>query len=193
MPPLLPEYLSQPVQIVIQSPSTDWFIVLAGGAFTLAGAAFGAWLGARGAYKSTLKANRSIVNQSKLEECLKLIDEMQVIYTPVLRSLGSMPNAHGLVEAKAHVSIINPEAMVDLARRIHTLAKLHALPLLMKAERLVVMSLHARALIEDINARLGGGSENTIHDWRSHSSELAKWAHELCVDMESYIVKNART
>lgn len=74
MPPLLPEYLSQPVQIVVQSSSTDWVALLAGGVFTLLGALSGAWLGAKGAYASTVKARKHELYMQKLDEIISLID-----------------------------------------------------------------------------------------------------------------------
>lgn len=79
MPPLLPEYLSQPLQIVIESPTTDWSAVVASGLFTLTGAAIGAWLGGRQGYKSALKAGQRINQQSKIEECMLLALNIQAL------------------------------------------------------------------------------------------------------------------
>lgn len=57
MPPLLPEYLSQPLQIIVEAPSTDWLAVTAGGLFTLIGALAGALIGALGASRVAQKSN----------------------------------------------------------------------------------------------------------------------------------------
>ncbi|MGP5310594.1 hypothetical protein [Vreelandella alkaliphila] len=57
MPPLLPEYLNQPLQIIVEASSTDWLAVIAGGLFTLIGAFVGAYIGARGASRAAQQSN----------------------------------------------------------------------------------------------------------------------------------------
>ncbi|MGP8291768.1 hypothetical protein ACT3OH_16000 [Vreelandella zhanjiangensis] len=74
MPPLLPEYLSQPVQIVIQSPSTEWGPVLIGAAATLIGAAVGAGLGAFFSYRAALRASQRAFALDKAEALYSLAE-----------------------------------------------------------------------------------------------------------------------
>lgn len=84
MPPLLPEYLSQPLQsftihiqeptqVAVQSLPTDWWALISAGLFTLAGAAAGAWYGGRAAYQNTVKAQNDFVKRKKLEEALSIV------------------------------------------------------------------------------------------------------------------------
>lgn len=87
MPPLLPEYLSQPVQIVIDAPSTDWSAIVAGGLFTLAGAAIGAGLGSVGAYLATNRANRLHARRHKLSDALSLVGEIEQKVLPLVGSI----------------------------------------------------------------------------------------------------------
>lgn len=88
MPPLLPEYLRQPLQfhsirvqesaqVVVQSVPTDWWALIAAGVFTLAGAAAGAWFGGRAAYKNTVKAQNDLIRRKKLEEALTIIISLE--------------------------------------------------------------------------------------------------------------------
>lgn len=75
MPPLLPEYLSQPLQIVVESPTTDWKAITAGGIFTLIGAGIGAGLGAYFSYMAATRAQKKVVLEEKRERILKLCEE----------------------------------------------------------------------------------------------------------------------
>lgn len=98
MPPLLPEYLSQPVQmainslpkptqVVVQSVPTDWWSIGSTFTGTLLGAGLGAGLGALMAYRSTVKANLSLLRRQKLEEALITIldieDALQIVFASV--------------------------------------------------------------------------------------------------------------
>ncbi|MDP4557983.1 hypothetical protein Q9247_09835 [Halomonas meridiana] len=85
MPPLLPEYLSQPVQVVIQS-SADWQVWVGAGA-TLLGAAIGAAGGSIGAYIASNKANRKHARRHKLGEALSLVIEIE---QDMYRAIGSI-------------------------------------------------------------------------------------------------------
>ncbi len=81
MPPLLPEYLSQPVQVAIQSlPSADSWPVWLSAAATLLGSFGGALLGGVVAYKSTIKANSALLKRQKLEEALTIVLDVK---TPI--------------------------------------------------------------------------------------------------------------
>ncbi|QPI65922.1 hypothetical protein [Vreelandella venusta] len=76
MPPLLPEYLSQPVQVIIQAPTVDWMTVICAGLFTLGGAALGAWLGAKGAYAASVKASNHQAHLNRIKRILPIIDRL---------------------------------------------------------------------------------------------------------------------
>ena len=75
MPPLLPEYLSLPLQIVVEAPETDWKAVIAGGFFTLLGAGIGAGLGAYFSYMAATRAQKKVALEEKRERILKLCEE----------------------------------------------------------------------------------------------------------------------
>ncbi|WP_445012185.1 hypothetical protein [Vreelandella stevensii] len=78
MPPLLPEYLSQPLDVAIQSfPSTDWWPIWFAAIATLLGSFGGAWVGGRYAYKSTVKANAELLKRQRLEEALTIVNDMR--------------------------------------------------------------------------------------------------------------------
>lgn len=195
MSPLLPEYLPKAVQIVVESPSSDWWSIAA----TVFGAALGAGVGGWVAYKGTLKANRSLVNQSKLEECLTLVDQMRNDYESALRDLGVISEAHGLSSAEANAiakDVIGKselDGMVSLARQIHTLVKLHAHPIFRQAERLVLMSVNSRSLFAYIDNCLDAGDPYNVADWCGQSLEYAKWVNEYSNQMERYLVEKAKT
>lgn len=75
MPPLLTEYLSQPLQIVVEAPTTDWDAVLAGGLFTLIGAGIGAGLGAYFSYMAATRAQKKAALEEKRELALIICEE----------------------------------------------------------------------------------------------------------------------
>ncbi|MCA8865305.1 MULTISPECIES: hypothetical protein [unclassified Halomonas] len=88
MPPLLPEYLSQPVQIAVQTVSiTDWWPVWVAAAATLIGSFGGAWIGGRVAYRSAVKANQELLRRQKLEEILMIVGDLEDKLLPVVGSI----------------------------------------------------------------------------------------------------------
>ncbi|MBT2787865.1 MULTISPECIES: hypothetical protein [unclassified Halomonas] len=83
MPPLLPEYLSQTFYVLSQvtieapTPSADLWSVIIGACATVFGAAFGAGLGAKYAYNSTVRANNDLLKRQKLEEAIFLLFDLE--------------------------------------------------------------------------------------------------------------------
>ncbi|CAM0554252.1 hypothetical protein EHLJMEHL_04348 [Vreelandella titanicae] len=109
MPPLLPEYLSQPLHFftihIQEAPhmaaqSTDWWALVAAGLFTLVGAAVGAWYGGRSAYQNTVKAQNDSIKRKKLEEALTILLSLEgparTLSTVVALSFGSSKESIGL-------------------------------------------------------------------------------------------------
>lgn len=67
MPPLLPEYLREPVQVIVESSisvDTDWWTI----AGTVAGTLAGALLGGLVAYRGTIRANKRALKREKAEQ-----------------------------------------------------------------------------------------------------------------------------
>ena len=192
MPPLLPEYLNQPVQVAIESPlsvDTDWWAIIG----TFAGSIVGALIGGLVAYVATFRANRNLVNQAKLEECLTLVVELRSKYVPILNALRSMPSAHGIEPAKEIVRALKPKDLVDIAGKINTLSRLHARPVMGKTETLLFSAFEVASLKDSIDDRLGGGSPEIIRDWSGYAASLSKGIDKNCNELESYLLNKAKT
>lgn len=192
MPPLLPEYLSQPVQVVIGSSisvDTDLLAIAA----TVVGSASGALIGGLVAYIGTMRANRALVRQAKLEEYLTLVAEIQSVYQPVLYSLRSMPSTLGISPAKEIIEPFSAKELVDITKKINTLSRLHAKPLLEDSHKLLRVSCEVKGLFKSIDDRLGGGGVDIISNMSGHAASLSNSLHQICSDMEKYLIKKAKT
>lgn len=124
MPPLLPEYLSQPVQIVVQSvPPTDWWPVWVAASATLIGSALGAALGGLVAYRGTIKANHSLIKRAKLEEALSLITQLDFDTNIISTYIEGLPLGVRLDggEVMDAIKIVNS----DVALQLKTLLSLY--------------------------------------------------------------------
>lgn len=77
MPPLLPEYLSQPIQVIVQSlpEPTEWPVWLSSELATLIGSFGGALIGGLVAYLGTLKAHSKTLKREKGEQILVGIEQ----------------------------------------------------------------------------------------------------------------------
>lgn len=87
MPPLLPELLNHPVVYMLPEQGGGYGPAILGGVATLVGAGFGAWLGAKGAYKATAKANYDHVRRAKLEETFVNCEEIEGVVTEFSNNL----------------------------------------------------------------------------------------------------------
>ncbi|WP_339118848.1 hypothetical protein [Halomonas sp. BMC6] len=145
------------------------------------------------AYKSAVKANLSIVNQGKLEECLTLIYEIESVYWEKLDQIRRIPKNHGLVEAQAVVGTSDPEGVVKTAAKVHTLIKLHSPQMKSKAQMLLARAMISRDLFNYLNDRRGEGSEDAGEGWRGISSELAIAIAELCSEIKKHLENKAKT
>ncbi|MDW0357703.1 hypothetical protein Q8G38_00065 [Halomonas venusta] len=77
MPPLLPEYLSQPIQVIVQSlpEPTEWPVWLSSELATLIGSFGGALIGGLVAYLGTLRAHSKTLKREKGEQILVGIEQ----------------------------------------------------------------------------------------------------------------------
>lgn len=134
MPPLLPEYLNQPAQVVLQSQQTDWLALMAAGLFTLVGAGLGAWYGGRAAYRNTVKAQHSIIQRQKLEEAMSIILDLEI---PIAFLYRKMCNYRAGIGADID-SCISAAAKVKLkdVHRLTTLLQIYDKELYMQASNL---------------------------------------------------------
>ncbi|MCF2911899.1 hypothetical protein [Halomonas sp. Cn5-12] len=128
MPPLLPEYLSQPVQIIVQTASADTWPVWVGAAATLGGAAIGAglgaWLGAKGAYSATDKANKAEFRRQGLKEALQMADRIDLEVKRFVVSIQS--DASGLYDGgPERIKVTARNLDLDLTIQLRSLLKPH--------------------------------------------------------------------
>lgn len=193
MPPLLPEYLSLPFQIVVEAPPTDWWVVTAGGLFTLIGAGLGAGLGGWVAYRGTLKANRSIVKQSKLEECMALVDEIKVTHLRKLRELRRCLKAGGISSARHVIDDIHIKDMFESATKVHALTRLHAPGIERKADQLVVRMHFLSDMLTKISSHTLRENEDSIDELSKELGKLVNAMGTLCNDIEIHIFDHAKT
>ncbi|MGE6778215.1 hypothetical protein ACQKFL_11305 [Vreelandella titanicae] len=124
MPPLLPEYLSQPVQVAVQSvPPNDLWPVWVAAAATLIGSALGAALGGLVAYRGTIKANHSLIKRAKLEEALSLITQLDFDTNMISVYIKGLPLGESLDgdEVFDAVKVVNS----DVALRLKTVLSLY--------------------------------------------------------------------
>lgn len=124
VPPLLPEYLNHPVQIVVQS-SPDWQLWVGAGA-TLLGAAIGAGLGAWGAYKSSLKAGIGLQRRDKLEQSLTLIDDIGRSWGEVLAQINDCLRQDDMQAARDIVWENYASLDYKLCQELRLLARLYS-------------------------------------------------------------------
>ncbi|WP_433925058.1 hypothetical protein ACN06F_09150 [Vreelandella sp. 21] len=195
MPPLLPEYLSQPVQIVVQSlpPGEPWPIWLAAAA-TLLGSFGGALIGGLVAYRGTLKANSRLVRQSKLEECLTLIDDMESVHASNLKTLSNVLRRGGSIEnAQAVIAGFDRFKNVEVAKKIKSIAKLHAPETNDCADMLLTQAHFANQLFKEISLKSWAGSQDGVDNLRGHSLELGNKISLLCSEIEKKIIHKAKS
>ncbi|MGE6778276.1 hypothetical protein ACQKFL_11615 [Vreelandella titanicae] len=113
MPPLLPEYLSKPLQIVVEAPTTDWWPVILGAAATVGGAALGAYLGARYSYRATIKAQSDI----------DLVNKLEAIHSLALQSkldIESLERKRGFNNANQHAA--KPRTTYDIGKAVEEIS-----------------------------------------------------------------------
>jgi len=191
VPPLLPEHLiSQPVQIVAQS-SPEWQVWVGSGA-TLLGAAIGAGVGGWVAYKGTLKANLSLVNRSKLEECQALLLQMQRLNRDELGQVINELRTGDHLTAKAFIQELEPDQIEHVANRIHALIRLHARELESEADRMASRAKWVSDLYQKINISLSAPPD-AVKNWHETGRELQRAIRTRCNDMENYILERAST
>lgn len=197
MPPLLPEYLSQPVQIVYQSPSTDWEAIIAGGLFTLLGAAAGAGLGGWVAYRASIRAGQKIVNQSKVEEALTLLSRIDFFRRKNLSLFaGRLPNSDSAAiwTAMNHDNAFN--ALLD-SEKLLGLMKLHAPESVDEANKLIEQLKDAVAHCDTFKSIDTPPLTLPKRRLRKQLSESAReqcsHIYQLCSSIESKLLNRAKT
>ncbi|MBS3668044.1 hypothetical protein [Vreelandella boliviensis] len=195
VPPLLPEFLSPPVQIVVQSlPPAESWPIWASAAATLIGSFGGALIGGLVAYRGALKANSRLVRQSKLEECLTLIDDMESVHVSNLKMLSNVLRRGGTLEnAQSLINVFEHSNNVEVAKKIKSIAKLHAPEVSDYADKLLTQALFANQLFQDISLRRWVGSQDSVNNLRDHSFELSKKISLLCSEIEKKIIHKAKT
>ena len=161
MPPLLPEYLSQPVKIIVETPSAESWPVWVGAAATLCGAALGAWLGAKGAYRAAEKASKAEFRRQGLKEALYVADQIDL---DVLKFVGSIiGDASGVSDGGA-ARIKETSQLIDLSLtiRLRSLLKLHHKELSDKANSLHTTLFTITVLASKADALLDEWSESPL-------------------------------
>lgn len=111
--------------VVIQQ-STDWWPIIIGALATLGGAFGGAWFGARGAYRASVAAGKDMARQSKLEEALCLVDDIERKGDEYLDLLLTSLSMVGVQGAKEMLDDKLIESFFIKAERVYILVKLHA-------------------------------------------------------------------
>lgn len=178
MPPLLPDLLNQPVQIVVQSSSPDWWGI--GGTIVGAalGAGLGAWLGAVGARKAAFKAGVGLTRQSKIEEVLILLDEVTKagdFYLEVVESCLRMTQT--IHQAKENCDIENVSVLQEKAEKIYVLVRLHAPVAVEDAERVIASFKIMESLKRQIKAQ-----PNVQHETNENFIKVASMNKKALAD-----------
>lgn len=148
MPPLLPEYLSQPVQVVVQSvPPTEWWPVWVAAGATLVGSFGGALVGGRVAYKSAVKANDALLRRQKLEEALMVVSDIEEKLSPIMGSISA--DASGLTDGgRKRIKESSKMLNFSLTLKLRTLLKIYKPDLADTAN-----ALHIRLVLVQSRAR----------------------------------------
>lgn len=185
MPPLLPEPLNQPVQIVVQSQPTDWWSIGATVVGTLLGAALGAGLGAWGSYKATVKAGYGQVRRAKIEEALSIIsgykkDDLKLAHeTHCLIHSGLLTKA----STKARNELCREDVLVS--SRLSVLASVYFEHLQDMVDELAKVLFVTRDLLSDIgnklNEGLAGEYINVLRDFKKSLSKCIERLHSALV------------
>lgn len=111
---------------IVVSSGTDWGPVILGALATLAGAFGGAWLGGKKGYEASLQAGKELTRQSKMEECLVLLHQMERYCTNDLDPVVTSLRKKEIEEAKEK---FRPEEMNSFeykADLVRSLIRLHA-------------------------------------------------------------------
>lgn len=157
MPPLLPEYLSQPVQVAVQSiPPTEWWPVWVAAGATLVGSFGGALVGGRVAYKSAVKANDALLRRQRLEEALSIVSEIEDEIKPAVGSIVADADIFGADEV-CRIKCSAEKISFSHTMRLRTLLEVYKRDLVMQANL-----LHVRLVT--INS-----SANQVHVIKKHS------------------------
>ncbi|MGY0552366.1 hypothetical protein ACW17M_04045 [Vreelandella sp. 2A-K22] len=181
MPPLLPEYLNQPVQIVVQSQQTDWWALVAAGLFTLVGAALGAWYGGRSAYKNTVKAQIDAVKRQKLEEALSIVYQLEQPLSSLTRN---MP-LHQYFGDEGLEKSINIARQVNYgdAERLEGLMQVYDKSLFLQSERLCI-SINVMRSGFSIAEALGEDPEKLLDSVQACEANLLSLKKDLISKLE---------
>lgn len=188
MPPnLLPSY---DLVVLSQASSPAWIDFAAPALGAAVGAVLAGYLG----YLASIRAGNRMVRQAKLEECILLLDEVEVFKREKIALLGDDLRRPTTESAMHSVKDIDADAFVRLCERLHILIKLHSRDLWKDADKLVSTSRMFRDLVDHIGAR-GTPQRNPdeVKSLKEVAEAIGREIYARSTKMRSHIEKEATT